>query len=61
MQMIKPLLCNKIVVFKIRRLINSMGHRTKIPNFQVELIYDAAFPSPVDPRIHYSFFQAIFV
>lgn len=55
MQMIKPLLCNKIVVFKIRRLINSMGHRTKIPNFQVELIYDAAFPSPVDPRIHYSF------
>lgn len=26
-----------------------MGHRTKIPKFQFELIYDAVFPSPLGP------------
>ena len=55
MRMIDPLLCNVTVVFKIWQLINSMGHRTKTPSFQFELTYDAAFPSPVGPRIHRSF------
>lgn len=26
-----------------------MGHRTKIPKFEFELIYDAVFPFPLGP------------